>query len=122
MTRALTKTEKRELTLRAADHIEQDSVRYNFFSTDVPESLDCGTDACVLGWIAFELFQLLGPKALGDVVESDIVTTAYKVFGCSDIGFYRQMDWHQQPGEHWMDNNIDAANILRRLVNEKFPV
>lgn len=113
----LTTEQKREMLLRIADRIERDASLYDFWSCRVPKSLNCGTPTCILGWIAFEL----GIPGTDNPNNTYLTQAAYEVFGYEDWKFYENMDYHDV-NERWMDNNIDAANTLRRLVDEEFPL
>jgi hypothetical protein len=45
----------RAAILRAADRIEREPASYNFCKFFVPNEDGCGTQACMWGWIGFEL-------------------------------------------------------------------
>lgn len=40
----------RDAILKAADHIEQNPLKFDFWASDIPTG--CGTPGCALGWIA----------------------------------------------------------------------
>lgn len=49
-----TNAQIRGAILRAADRIDRAPESYNFCRSSVPKN-DCGTEACMWGWIGFEL-------------------------------------------------------------------
>lgn len=53
--KTFTHSEIRGAILRAADRIERTPTSYNFCKMTVPNDGGCGTQACMWGWIGYEL-------------------------------------------------------------------
>lgn len=95
------RSEIRGAILRAAERIERDPRMWDFNKIYVPS--DCGTPACALGWIGFEL---------GMEVSKSIGRTARALFGSDGaMKFYR--DFNMASGQSI--SIIDGPDVPRAL-------
>lgn len=107
-----TNAQIREAILRAADHIEQNPWLYNYAYTRTP---DCGTPACMWGWIGFFLGYAKG-ESIGFIARQ-IVPSSVTRDGVETTHLY---EFRKSIGIEYDSATVDDAVAALRSYADKF--
>lgn len=120
-------TEMREAFLKAADYIEGHPDAYFYSTYQVPEAPNCGSRACVLGWL--HVFSGV-PGQMSSQGRAALsrhgILDASAMLGIAENNFYDRMnalmsnsDWRDEAS--WQRNARVAVGCMRKYADKYYP-